>query len=204
MSQLDIAAQQALTPGFADPVFGAQETFRKVLTAMSEPGTIVEIGAELDPPAPLNRATGAIALTLMDFETDVWLDEYAASGAAAQWLRFHCGASLADRESGAPFAIIGDPLASLPLDRFDAGTDEYPERGATLIIQTGAVRTGAGLTLTGPGIEGSREVVIEGLPGEFWEQRAQTNTLFPHGIDLVLTSGGTAVAIPRTTNMEAS
>ena len=64
----------ALRPGFLAPVADSQQVFRRVLRAMSEPGSLQDIAVDLAPPAPLDRATAALCLTLLDFETPVWLD----------------------------------------------------------------------------------------------------------------------------------
>ena len=65
-------------PGFTDPVTDAQATFRAVLDAMARPGTIHSAGECLAAPAPLDRATAAVLLTLVDHETPLWLDANAA------------------------------------------------------------------------------------------------------------------------------
>ena len=82
-----------LEAGFADPVRDAQRCFRAVLDAMARPGRIAHVSG-VTPPSPLDVATAAVALTLVDHETKLWLDP--AAGAAREWLRFHCGAPLTD------------------------------------------------------------------------------------------------------------
>ena len=81
-------------PGFADPVGEAQATFRAVLDAMSRPGRLHHVGEHLTAPAPLDSATAAVLLTLIDNETPLWLD--GAATAARDWLAFHCGAVIAE------------------------------------------------------------------------------------------------------------
>ena len=76
-------------PAFADPPLAAQETFRAALHAMSYPGGVMEAGFGLDAPAPLFKATAALALTLFDFETPVWLDAAASTDEVKAFLRFH-------------------------------------------------------------------------------------------------------------------
>src|SRR5438128_5862978 len=76
-------------PGFADPVGEAQASFRAVLDAMSRPGTLHAVGGGLTPPAPLDPATAAVLLTLVDGETALAMD--AAFAPAAPWIAFHCG-----------------------------------------------------------------------------------------------------------------
>ena len=59
---LDLSSVQ---PGFSDPVLDAQACFRKVLDALSRPGTVRALDVSTAP-APLNLASAGLALTLMD------------------------------------------------------------------------------------------------------------------------------------------
>ncbi len=58
---------------FADPTFESQAAFRRLMRALSAPGTILSCGEALAPPAPLARAAAAALLTLADFETPLWI-----------------------------------------------------------------------------------------------------------------------------------
>jgi len=188
-------------PGFADPVDDAQRIFRKVLDALAHPGRIVAIDAPADlPPGPLGRAALGTALALLDFETPLWLDE--AASAARAHLRFHCNCPKAETPGGASFAFLGDPAVLPTLDSFALGTDAYPDRSTTLVIEVRALADDGDLTLSGPGIEDRTRLGIEGLPAGFWAKRAALAPLFPCGIDLILTCGDRLAALPRTTRVE--
>src|SRR6202140_5737385 len=63
-----------LPAGFADKVLSAQTTFRSVMDAMARPGSVQRITAAAGAPAAMMRGTAAIALTLFDHDTPVWLD----------------------------------------------------------------------------------------------------------------------------------
>ena len=98
-----------LTAGFADPVFAAQATFRAVLDAMARPGSIQRIDTALTPPPPLARGAAAVALTLADHDTPVWLGaDLAAHPGIAEWLRFHCGCEIVAEPALAAFAFTAD------------------------------------------------------------------------------------------------
>ena len=126
-------------PGFADPVDDAQAIFRLVLDAFAHPGRIVTIARPLDlPPGPLGRAAIGTALALFDFETPIWLDD--AAGAAGPHLKFHCNCPSAQTRDRASFALIGDPSRLPALDSFALGSDAYPDRSTTLIIEVAALR----------------------------------------------------------------
>jgi alpha-D-ribose 1-methylphosphonate 5-triphosphate synthase subunit PhnH len=190
-----------LEPGFDDPVRGSQAAFRAVLDAMAHPGRIVALPGLLGgaPPAPLSAAAAAIALTLCDIDTPVWLD--AAASSAAGYLAFHCGAPLVANPAHARFAIIADTLALRPLDGFALGSDEFPERSATLVIEVADLSYEGGEVLRGPGIRGETRLDVTGLPARFWEERAALAELFPRGIDVVFTSGTRLAALPRSTQV---
>jgi phosphonate C-P lyase system protein PhnH len=104
----------------------------------------VEIPAPLESPPPLNSAATALALALVDLDTPLWLDPAAAGDEVRAFLRFHCGASLVDEPDRARFAVVVEASSMPPLNAFDAGPDEEPERSATLIVQVAALRTGPG------------------------------------------------------------
>jgi alpha-D-ribose 1-methylphosphonate 5-triphosphate synthase subunit PhnH len=184
-------------PGFADPVTEAQATFRAVLDAMARPGTVHRAGEHLTAPAPLDRATAAVLLTLVDHETPLWLDADAAP--ARDWLAFHCGAVLVEKPNLACFAVT----LSLPdLAQFTAGSHEAPQDAATVLIQVPALASGTRYRLSGPGLRGSEMLSVSGLPPGFVAQWRQNRALFPRGVDVVLCAGTTLTALPRSVSIE--
>jgi alpha-D-ribose 1-methylphosphonate 5-triphosphate synthase subunit PhnH len=193
-----------LEPGFAEPVHNAQACFRAVLNAMAHPGHIERMPLTLAgaPPAPLGIAAAAIALTLCDFDTPVWLDP--ASRGAAPYLTFHCGAPLTDTPGEARFAFVADMVALPPLIEFALGTDEYPERSTTLVIEVARLTEGEGVELTGPGLREAVRLDVAGLPARFWTERAAVAELFPRGIDVMFVSGDRVAALPRSTRISLS
>ena len=60
--------------GFADKVVSAQTTFRSVMDAMARPGSVQRITAVVGTPPAMMRGAAAIALTLFDHDTPIWLD----------------------------------------------------------------------------------------------------------------------------------
>jgi alpha-D-ribose 1-methylphosphonate 5-triphosphate synthase subunit PhnH len=186
-------------PGFADPVHDAQAGFRAVLDAMARPGQVGQMPAAFPAASPLDSAATAIALTLCDMDTPVWFDE--ASAAAAGYLAFHCGAPLAKTPAEARFAFVTDATTLPPLHTFALGTDEYPERSATLVIEVAGLVEGSGAMLRGPGIRDDKRVSVSGLPTRFWTERALLAELFPRGLDVLFVSGIRLVALPRSTHI---
>ncbi len=184
-------------PGFAEPVGEAQATFRAVLDAMARPGKLHRAGARLTAPAPLDQATAAVLLTLVDNETPLWLEP--AVAAARGWLAFHCGSSIVDVPGNAAFALtLSLPdLAALP-----AGSHEVPESSATLILQIRALGTGKNYRLSGPGLREPALLAADGLPADFAAVWQRNHALYPCGVDVVLCAGTRLTALPRSVSIE--
>src|SRR5215470_15592754 len=187
--------------GFADPVLDPQRVFRSVLDAMAHPGRIVEVSAPASAPHPLHGAVASLCLTLVDLDTPVWLDGTVGTAETREYLQFHCGCRLVEAPGAARFALIGDPAVMPALSRFDAGTDESPERSATLLVQVPSLREGQGHRLTGPGIASEVRLEAAGLPAGFWHGLRDNHALFPRGVDVLLAAGRHVAALPRTTSV---
>jgi len=191
-----------MRPGLVDPVLDSQRIFRGVLDAMSSPGRVVTVAPKDPPLPPLNAGSLAICLALVDLETPMWLDAAARTAEVMAHLRFHCGCRIVDEPAQARFALVADAMEMPALDRFDAGSDEYPDRSATVIVQTRTLTTGAGRRLAGPGIESEAWLEAGGLAAGFWPDFRANRERFPRGVDVLLTSGGSVAALPRTTRVE--
>jgi alpha-D-ribose 1-methylphosphonate 5-triphosphate synthase subunit PhnH len=193
-----------LPAGFADKVLSAQSTFRSVMEAMARPGSVARIVATTGAPAVMMRGSAAIALTLFDNDTPIWLDpKMSETSDVKKWLKFHTGAPVIEDSSICHFALIGDPGALPALDRFAFGSNEYPDRSTTLIIQVESLAQGPSFELRGPGIDGTAVVQATIQPLDLFERLEINQTLFPRGIDVVLVAGDSVVAIPRTTRLVA-
>ncbi len=193
-------ASYAVGRGFLVPVFAAQAAFRAVMTALAEPGTVHALDADGAHCEGLSQAMTAIALTLADFETPVWLDIGLNQDAAA-YVRFHTGAPLTSDATGAAFAVVTRPRTMPPLSAFAQGTLDYPCTSTTVLIDVETIDTTRGWTLTGPGIEHQRRLAISPLPSTFTEQIITNRAAFPCGVDLVFCAGTRIVALPRSTRV---
>jgi alpha-D-ribose 1-methylphosphonate 5-triphosphate synthase subunit PhnH len=193
-----------LPAGFADKVLSAQSTFRSVMDAMARPGTVQQVIASVGTPGPMMRGTAAIALTLFDHDTPIWLDaRMSETSEVAKWLKFHSGAPVLEDPSVCHFALIGNGNALPDLSRFSFGTNEYPDRSTTLILQVDSLKHGNAFELHGPGIDGTASLRAMIEPVDLFERLAVNETLFPRGIDVVLVSGEAIVAIPRSARLVA-
>ena len=193
-----------LPAGFADKVLSAQTTFRSVMDAMARPGSVQRIAAAAGTPPGMMRGTAAIALTLFDHDTPLWLDPRCPKTSdVAKWLKFHTSAPVIADPSICSFALIGDAGELPALDRFSFGSNEYPDRSTTLILQVESLTEGPAFELRGPGIDGTAVLQATIEPPDLFERLAINATLFPRGIDVVLVHDDAIVAIPRTTRLVA-
>jgi alpha-D-ribose 1-methylphosphonate 5-triphosphate synthase subunit PhnH len=163
MSHTGDAEYVDLVPGFRDPVHDAHASFRAILDAMSHPGGIKELHGSIAaaPPSPLGTAAAAIALALCDIDTPIWLDLPLA--AAAPYLAFHCGALTAGGPAQARFAFAANAAALPPLESFALGSDEYPDRSTTLVIEVVGLVAGSGMRLTDTGSRDNQLLSVAGL-----------------------------------------
>jgi alpha-D-ribose 1-methylphosphonate 5-triphosphate synthase subunit PhnH len=191
-----------LSAGFADKVLSAQSTFRSVMDAMARPGSVQAVGAKVGTPWPLMPGTAAIALTLFDHDTPIWLDRrMSEKPEVANWLKFHSGAPVVTDPAACGFAVVVDGGALPDLDRFSFGTPEYPDRSTTLVLQVESLTEGSEYELRGPGINGAVVLRARIEPKNLFERLAVNAALFPRGIDVVLVCDDEIVAIPRTTRL---
>ena len=193
-----------LPAGFAEKVLSAQCTFRSVMEAMARPGSVARIVAEVGTPAAMMRGTAAIALTLFDHDTPIWLDPaMSETSEVTKWLKFHTGAPVVADSSISHFAVISDAAKLPALDCFAFGSNEYPDRSTTLILQVESLTQGHCFVLQGPGIDGTAVLQAALQPADLFERLDINAALFPRGIDVVLVAGDAIVAIPRTTRLVA-
>jgi alpha-D-ribose 1-methylphosphonate 5-triphosphate synthase subunit PhnH len=169
----------AIAPGFGDTTLESQAVFRRALAALAQPGLLVECDDAPEPPPGVHPAANALLLALLDHDCRLWLSP-SLNGVVAGYLRFHTGCVLVGAPQYADFALVAR-AAELPrLDSFDGGSDEFPERGATVVVQLEALG-GAG----------------------FLAQWSDNGAQFPRGVDLFLASGKRLCGLPRTTRIEA-
>ena len=186
----------ALAAGFDDISHDSQRVFRAVLDAYSHPGRVVAVPAEIETPGRLSIAATAFVLTLVDRETPLWLAPELDTSEVRDFVRFHTGAPIVAESEAAVFGLAS-PARQQMLDGFAIGSDPYPDRSATVLIQVAALRGGPALTWRGPGIDGSATASIAGLPDSFWTEWAANRALFPCGVDVVFAAGSELLALPR-------
>ncbi|SMO41240.1 phosphonate C-P lyase system protein PhnH [Paracoccus laeviglucosivorans] len=186
------APQTRLSGGFITPAFDSARGFRTILSAMSRPGTVLDLAGGHGP-APLSDAAATVLLVLCDRTTPLHLAPSHDTADMREWIAFHCAAPLVDAPDAA-FAL-GDWAALQPLDRFAIGTPEYPDRAATLIID-GHDFNATPAWLFGPGIKDSATLALPKTAAF-----AANHARFPLGWDAIFTAGSRIAALPRSTKV---
>jgi len=185
-------------PGFQNSVHDAQQTFRGLLDALARPGRVDALPVNLTPPVGLTPACAAACLTLLDLETQVWLQP-GLEAEVKNWLAFHTGCRFVRSPQKATFALVMDGGQMPDLQTFAWGSAEYPEASTTLLIQVPSLTGGTTVRLQGPGVLGERAIAPQ-LPTTFWEQWAANHRAYPLGVDVFLFSQRDVMGLPRTAN----
>ncbi|MCW3482044.1 phosphonate C-P lyase system protein PhnH [Neisseriaceae bacterium JH1-16] len=190
-----------LQPQFDKPVHDAQCTFRTVLAALSEP--LAPLTLPVLPPAPVGLlpGTAAVLLTVLDQEVSLFSANLPAD--AGEWLRFHTGVRLIDSATDADFVLVHDGETLPALASLKAGEAAYPDRSATVIVETAAFGTDQ-VEGRGPGFAAARRFGASSLTAEFWADWTANHARFPLGVDVLLVSADAVAGLPRTTQVTLS
>jgi len=178
----------------------AQRTFRAVLGAFAQPGSVQQL-----PTAPLAQVPAALlpVLALADLDIPSCV---LAEPDAPRW------ADALATATNAPEAALGTarlvaalrPLRPEELSDVPRGSAAAPEEGALVVMAVPELDGGPPLRLCGPGIADERIVAPRGLPTGLLAARAQAVAAFPAGLDLVLvTADGRLLGLPRSTRIRA-
>ncbi|WP_035477530.1 phosphonate C-P lyase system protein PhnH [Aliagarivorans taiwanensis] len=193
--------QTCITEGMRDVVHHSQACFRQVLTALSEPGSRHTLGRHAGF-GDMSAAASEVVLSLCDGNTPLWLSPRLASQAEiGANLHFHCGVNLVDETHAASFVVIGrGDHGDYVAKDFALGSEEYPDRSATVIIEVDQLDRGLSLAISGPGISGHKQICLGDLDPAWLN--ALREGRFPLGLDLLFVAGDQLLALPRTTVVE--
>lgn len=190
-----------------DYVHDLQQCFRRIVTAMSFPGQIVDLSAyadRADLEINMYRASLLVALLILDSEVTFAVlpdSDRVVSRTLAQ-VTYSREAAL--NEASYLF-IAGDSAAILEgLASARTGTLTDPHHGATVVVEAASLSEGLPFELTGPGIVEQRTVAIQlGDNDCAWHTtRNDRNVEYPMGIDLILVDAhNRLMALPRTTQL---
>jgi alpha-D-ribose 1-methylphosphonate 5-triphosphate synthase subunit PhnH len=192
-----------LAPGFDQEAFGSQAVFRVALHALSHPGLPLDMPLYAGAPQQGHLPAAHLLLSLLDADTPVWLSPILAASDAAHWLRFHTGCMVIADPSQAQFCWMAQGDAWPLLSQLRQGTDDWPDRSATCVIEVDGLEGDApNWLLQGPGIEGQRHLKVRGLRVDFEAQWQLNQGSFPCGVDVFFVSSTKIVGLPRTTRLE--
>ena len=195
----------SLGAGFSNEAFGSQSVFRAVLQALSHPGRRVAVVHDAQTPAAGHAASAAALLALLDSDCTLWLSPRLEASEAGAWLRFHTGCTLVSQAGDARFVWVGEGDAIPELSSLAQGSDIYPDQSATCVVDVARAEEGAAgegvWQLTGPGIERTAALRVQGLPTGFQRAWAQNHAAFPKGVDVLLGTPTHIVGLPRTTRI---
>jgi alpha-D-ribose 1-methylphosphonate 5-triphosphate synthase subunit PhnH len=192
-----------MTAAFADPTRQTQRAFRAILEALARPTRGFAITGPTAPPAPLCSAAAAVALTVCDEDTPVWLDTgLGGDGTVAAWFAFYTGAPVIADPTRAGFVFATRFELLPPLAQLAAGTHEQPHESATVVLDVAGQHGGPHLRASGPGIDAAVEFAAPWAPPDFVDVWRHNTERFPLGVDLLLVEGMQVRGLPRTTRLE--
>lgn len=189
-----------------DVVHDIQHAYRRIVSAHSFPGTVVDLSHEaslIDIETDFPRPLILLAMMLLDAEVTFFLESAGAQSDAAMISQLTYSRMSPVTEAGYLFlSRSGSARISELVGSARNGSLESPHLGATIALEVSDLASGsAGLVLHGPGIAESTTLSV---PETDWiEARADQNAEYPLGIDMLLvTPDGKMVALPRTTQIE--
>jgi alpha-D-ribose 1-methylphosphonate 5-triphosphate synthase subunit PhnH len=174
-----------------------QRIFRRLMDACAYPGRLADLS---DAGA---KALSAVLATLLDGE--VSLADPDDLVAESDWPRLEARRATPEV---ADFIVCDGAIAPKTAPAFSPrlGTLENPERSATLILRVaklgGDESRGMRLILSGPGIEGTQTLSVDGLAPAWLSARAAWAAVFPLGVDYILVDRERAAFLPRTTQIK--
>jgi alpha-D-ribose 1-methylphosphonate 5-triphosphate synthase subunit PhnH len=169
-----------------------RNNFRKCLEALARPGSPQTISPLFD--------SGLLAMASVFLYAEV--SHYYQGELDFEMVRALCGSKHVDAET-ADYLFFDNPREEYLQDA-KTGSPESPELNATLIFYCPKTdhETSSQVILSGPGINGSRKVVLPASHG-FIKILQEKNDDFPMGIDLFfITDDNTLLGLPRTTHIE--
>jgi alpha-D-ribose 1-methylphosphonate 5-triphosphate synthase subunit PhnH len=212
-----------LSGSLALPTHASQRCFRSLLEALANPGQVVT----LEEPEAVAAGAAVIPLALADIDTPVAIvgNEILASEVSEA-----TRAPLVPVAEARLVALLR-PAPQL-VGQCQTGSAEAPELGAKVGLACSRLVDGAPdkpapdepapdepapdgpapqpaavpsvmLVLEGPGVEGARNVLVEGIGQDVFETISMANRHFPAGLDAWLVdTEGHVVGLPRSTRIE--
>lgn len=187
------------TPVLSGAALRSQAVFRVVLDSMARPGKVNSLPT-MESDGPYGGIL-AVLESLVDHEVTYWV-----SAALEEVIVPALETRTRGRKSStwkADFVVADGDGAFQAIVSANAGTIEYPDKGATIVIMCQSLSEGpVRLCLEGPGVDGSRALSVASVPWDAFQALMERNQDFPLGLDTVLVSTDGAIAcIPRSSRI---
>lgn len=204
--------ENALKEAAFDDVYDSQKNFRILMDAMSRPGEIFKLCDNYfsNTPQELNSNFLTILKTLGDNTVSFSLGNM-ESEAIKKYIEVNTGMEFMYL-SEADYVLFRGWEFDESFFELNLGTYEFPERSATVIVETENILSGVfkesfrskvEITMRGPGIKDKNIVTICGLDKKYAEGLGDINSMFPLGIDVIFVdSEGNLTCVSRTTKLE--
>lgn len=183
-----------------DTVFDAQRHFRVLLDSMARPGKInVLDDVMLETPQELGKAAALVGLALLDSEASFWVESYNI----AEYFNLNTGSFLTEVNK-ADFLFIHNETNLIEVEAAKIGSLQYPEQGATLVIQIDLIsdvriENSIAVVLRGPGVKEEKMIYLKGVKTEWLELIQSKNEEFPTGVDVIFTDQNNRITcVPRS------
>ena len=204
MSNGHMSDLRTLAPGLADPAHDAQQLFRAILDATSHPGRIVSLPAAPSRPGRAERRRDGLSPHPGRPRHAGLAGRASSTGPRSAT---SC-ASMPARRSWRSVPTRSSPswpsATPQPFEGFSLGTDAYPDRSATLIVEVADLSGRADAAVAWPGHRRPhRPSPLRACPTMFWQDWAANHGLFPCGVDIVFTAGTELCALPRSIAVES-
>ncbi len=190
-----------------DLVHDIQRAYRNVVDAMSKPGLISNIKAQADKiDLGIDCFKSTAVLVLMLFDTEITFKVFSDREANFTKLINQLTYAKAVEAQYADFILVLNDVMPSDLEvafkKANPGDLKNPHESATIIIEADTLNNDRNLVLTGPGIDGENYISVQGV-ANWVELRAERNSEYPLGIDLIFTDlSDNILGIPRTTQIE--
>jgi len=198
-SQIDAAE---LSARFLD-LHESQIVFRLLLDALSQPGTIFHLPAELVTRIPVVEIP---LLALLGYDTPFAL--VGADASREQLIARATSGRITD-STAAGYLGVCDPRSELLPLGFCLGTPMRPDTAAQVSVQvsgifTAATESTATLHISGPGVESVNHVMCDGAATGELEFLLRRDWKAPRGLDMwIVGVDGSFIGIPRTSRVSA-
>ncbi len=195
-----------------DEVFDSQRSFKTLMDAMSRPGQLYKLREH--PFSKLPEGFNSNILTVLKTlgDNNITFASCNLGGDTVQrYLEVNTGMIPVEMNE-ADFVLLDGAEFNPDICTVKAGTLEFPENSATVILAVGRILCGqcrnsgvdqSELYLKGPGIKEINIVTVIGLDEKYVQSVMEINAVYPLGIDMILVDdGGNILCMPRTTKAE--